>query len=228
MKYKKDSEGNDLLDEQGNPIPEENANPSGDETITPEEAKELKEALKNVVEEVKDLRVKNRELSEKIKPETPPVVPPVDDVTEKIKQVLAQEKMSSAEANKKAALEKFITNNKEFHPDNDITGLKRKALEDKLSRFNLSGMYSEEEFVGVFEEANLLLKRNDNSSKASMEQNPYSATPISKVTPPKVDTELSPKEKILVERGSATKEQILKLRLEKPSYLASILERVRD
>lgn len=231
MNYKKDSEGKDLLDENGNPIPEGNTDDSKDESIGPEEVKDLKDALKSVVEEVKELRAKNRELSEKINPPAPKEEVPADvtKIKEVLKSIMDEDKITNAEAIKKAAFEKFITSNKEFHPDNDVAGLKQKALIQKINqRFNLAGMTDEKDFIDVFEEASILLKKNDNSSKTQGPNNPYSSTPVSKITPGKVEDELSPKEKKLVERGSATKEYIMKLRIEKPAYLASLLERVRD
>jgi hypothetical protein len=231
MKNKKDADGNDLLDENGNPIPEENMNANGDESISKEEADELKKALANTVEELKVLRKKNQELTEK-----PPVVTPPnpDDEATKIakvvKQILTDEKMSNAKTNKQVAFEKFITENKEFHPDNDPTGLKRQALETKLSRFNTDDIIDMGEYYDVIKEAQLLLTKNDSSSNTSKDiPNPYSSSSQSRVAPQKVViSELNPKEEALVKRGSATKEQILKMRVEKPAFLASLLERVHD
>lgn len=230
MEYKKNADGTDMLDEQGNLIPADNTNNNNSES-TPDEVSALKETLSNVVEELKELRIKNRELTEKPAEETKPAV---DDETTKIlnvvKQVLSEEKVSKAKTNKQVAFEKFITDNKEFHPDNDITGLKLKALENKIARFNTDGITETEDFYSVFKEANILLGGIDSQTKTSREvQNPYSSTPQTKITPQKnLDGELSPKEKALVDRGSATKEQILKMRETKPAFLAQLLDKVRD
>lgn len=232
MNYKKNSDGSDMLDEQGNPIPEENTNPNGDETITSEEAKKLKDALTNTVEELKELRKKNKELSEKIAPVTPPEK--IDDestkIVEVVKKVLKEEKMSSVKTDKQVALEKFIAEHKEFHPDNDASGLKREALEKKLNRFNTDDIIDVNEYYEVIEEAYTLLGKNDNNQNTSKEiKNPYSSTVISRMTPKKTEVnELTPKEQKLVDRGATTKEYILKLREKNPSYLASLLQRVSD
>lgn len=230
MEYKKNADGTDLLDNEGNKVPEENTNDNGGES-TSEEVAKLKESLNSVVDELKELRIKNRELTEKPTEETKPTV---DDETTKIvnvvKQLLTEEKVSKAKTNKQVAFEKFITDNKDFHPENDPTGLKRQALENKIARFNTEGITESEDFYTVFREANILLGGNDGRTKTSEDvQNPYSSTSQSKIVPQKNDdAELSPKEKVLVSRGSATKEQILKLRETRPSYLASLLQNVRD
>ena len=228
MKYKKNTDGTDMLDNDGNPIPEENTGENGDETITPEEAKLLKESLGNTVEELKVLRKKNSDLAEELKKKSETVVPTEETkVAEIVKKVLTEEKMSSAQSAKKQAFEKFITEHKEFHPDNDPTGLKRQALETKLSRFNTESITDLAEYYEVIEEAQLLLTGNDNQSNTSRVNNPYSSTTQNRMTPkPIVTDKLSPKERKLVERGSATEEQILKMRVNKPSYLNSLLERV--
>lgn len=226
MKYKKNSDGTDMLDENGNPIPEENTNGQGDETITPEEVKRLKDAEASLLKEVTDLRKKNRELSEKKEP----VVPPnPNDLEQVVKKVLTEEKMANVKSMKDKTFERFIIENKEFHPDNDPTGLKREALQNKLARFNTDLVNDPEEYFEMIKEAQLLLNGNDTRSNTSTVNNPYSSTPPSRMIPHKVvEDKLSPKERKLVERGSATEEQILKLKAKNPSYLASLLATVRD
>ena len=228
MKYKKNADGTDMLDNDGNPIPEANTGENGDETITPEEAKSLKESLGNTVEELKALRKKNSDLAEELKKKTETVVPTEETkVAEIVKKVLTEERMSNAKTNKQVAFEKFVLEHKEFHPDNDPTGLKRQALETKLADFNTSGITDMGIFYERIGEAHLLLTGNDNQSNTSRVNNPYSSTSQNRMTPkPIVQDKLSPKERKLVERGSATEEQILKMRLNKPSYLNSLLERV--
>lgn len=230
MKYKKNSDGTDMLDEQGNPIPEENTDGQGDETITPEEAKSLKDSLNNTVEELKALRKKNSELAEELKKKSESNLPPEETkVVEAIKRVLTEEKMANVKSMKEKTFERFIIENKEFHPDNDPTGLKREALRNKLARFNTDSVSDAEEYFDMIKEAQLLLGGNDTRSNTSTVNNPYSSTPQSRMTPQKiVEDKLSSKERKLVERGSATEEQILKLKAKNPSYLASLLATVRD
>lgn len=228
MKYKKNADGTDMLDNDGNPIPEENTN---EETITPEEAKQLKQSLGNTVEELKAMRKKNADLAEelRLKSETPA---PNENasVADIVKKVLTEEKMSNAKTVKEKVFEKFITENKEFHPDNDPTGLKREALETKLKRFNTDSVTDPEEYYDVIREAQLLLTGNDSHSNTSREiPNPYSSSSIGRMTPkPIVTDKLTLKERKLVDQGSATEEYILKLREKRPSYLAQLLDKVRD
>lgn len=226
MQYKKNADGSDMLDNEGNPIPEENTN---EETITPEEAKLLKESLANTVDELKELRKKNKELSEKkeSKIETPIIEDEATKLAKAVKAVLNSEKMENAKTEKVKAFERFITENKEFHPDNDPTGLKRQALEEKLKDYNTEVM-SVEKYYDVIGEAQLLLT-GDNKSNTNRVNNPFSSSIQSRMTPkPVVVDKLTSKERKLVENGSATEEYILKLKEKRPAYLASLLERVRD
>lgn len=235
MEYKKNADGTDMLDEKGNPIPADKPNEGGEEIA--KEVTELKEKLTNVVEELKKERQEKgmyKELLDKAK-ETPesPKTPDaeVDKIVNVVKEVLNQEKASKAKTNKQVAFERFITENKEFHPENDITGLKRKALEDKIARrFNTDGLSEVEDFEQVIREAHILLKNNDSSFEVSKEvKNPYSTTPVSKTTPTvKDDKNLSVKEKKLIEQGSITLEKLLKLKETRPEFLEGLLEYVRD
>ena len=231
MKYKKNADGTDMLDDDGNPIPEENAGAEGDETITPEEAAKLKKALNDTVEELKTKRKEAADLKVKFEEATKDLIIPDETtkVAEIVKKVLSEEKMSNAVSGKKEAFEKFINDHKEFHPDNDPTGLKREALETKLKRFNTESITDMAEYYDLIGEAQLLLTGNDDQANTSRVNNPYSSTPQNRMVPQKiVNDKLNSKERKLVERGSATEEQILKMREKRPAYLASLLERVLD
>lgn len=224
MKYKKNADGTDLLDNDGNPIPEENTN---EETITPEEAKRLKDAEVSLLAEVVDLRKKNRDLTEKKEPkiETPVVEDEATKLANAVKKVLTEEKMENVKSEKKLAFERFITEHKEFHPDNDPTGLKRQALEEKLKDYNTEVM-SLDKFYDVIGEAQLLLT-GDNKSNTNRIANPYSSSAPSRLMPKVVvNDKLTPQERKLVDRGSATEEYILKLREKRPHYLRQLLANV--
>jgi hypothetical protein len=212
--------------------PDANIDTKGGE-VTPEEVNELKTNLKNVVEELKELRKKNKELAD-ASIITPPDKEPEEDETTKIVKVFnelrKQEKEIEAKTNRQVAFEKFIAEHKEFHPDNDITGLKRQALEEKMNRFNTSDVTEIGDFYSVIEEASILLKKNDNSSNTSKEiNNPYSSSSFPKVAPSVLKTsKLSAKEQKLVDSGQVTEERLLKLRETQPSFLRQLLERVND
>jgi len=226
MEYKKNQDGTDELDEQGNPIPV---------TIT-DEGKESAKVQAQLVDEIKDLRLKLgiSEALLKDKEEKKPETPPGELTDEQRLEALLDKKLnekaaSDAKANKKAAFEKFIAENKEFNPDNDSTGLKRDALQKKLDRFNTEGLFSVNEFLTVIGEAKTLLLGNDNQADTTKDKNPYSNPQRSPNTPEgKRDEGLTPRELKLAQITGKTKEQILKLKLKNPEFLAGLMDYVRD
>lgn len=228
MEYQKNEDGTFILDEQGEKIPVE---------IINNEVKESDKVLANLVEEIKDLRLQNgiiKGLLDK-KDETPIVPDPNKVLTEDekvasiVEGILQKKESSNAQANKKAAFEKFVTENKEFNPDNDPTGLKRDALQKKFNRFNTDGLISVDEFLSVIGEAKVLLLGNDKPIDITKDKNPYSNTPTPRNNPlAKDNEELSPKEIKLAETTGKTKEQILKLKLKHPEFIAELLTHVKD
>jgi len=226
MEFEKNPDGTDKLDEQGNPIPVK-------VTDTDEEVAKVKAQL---VEEIKELRLKNGIMEGLLKDKKPeaPVQPKAPETDEEKLEALVEKKLkekeaSSAKANKTAAFEKFVTENKEFHPDNDSLGLKRQALQRKLAQFNTDELTSVEEFYSVIGDAKRLLVGNDNPPETFKDKNPYSNPGKINSNPSgKRDEELTPKELKLAQTTGKTKEQILKLKIKNPEYLAQLLEYVRD
>lgn len=226
MKFKKNADGTDMLDANGNPIPEVNTD------VTVEEAARLKQVNDALVEELKQERKKKQELAEELarKNNPPAPAPEPSQIEKEVEAVLAKKEASKAQANKSAAFEKFISLNKEFHPENDPTGLKRQALETKFNRFNLQGVIEERDFFDAIKDAHRLLGGTDTPPVISKEiPNPYSTTPTPTPTPtPAPDGDLTPKEKKLMEKSGWTKEKLLKLKADKPDYLESLLVHIRD
>lgn len=186
---------------------------------------EKDDTINNLVDELKELRKKK----EPVIVETPvvenkEVLNEESKIIEVVKSYLNKEKVEIAKANKLAAIEKFIANNKEFDSSNDITGLKRKSLEDKLNKFNLSELEKVEDFYTVIEEANILLKKNDISLNKGEIKNPYTNIKI-----PKDNTEikegvfLTDKEKEVIDSGKITLEKYLKMKEKYPAFLDSLL-----
>lgn len=201
------------------------------------DADKLIEVNSNLIAEIKELRKQKQEAEEAARlaaeqkanatPETPESEE--DKIAKAVRAVLNQEKAEKAKANKQAAFERFVTSNKDFHPDNDPTGMRRQALENKLARFNMSDLNEVEDFEAVIKEAHLLLGRSDNASGSTGEiQNPYASTTKSSVAPEEnPNAELPDAAKKLIARGSLTKERYLKLQQDNPDYLRQILESVR-
>lgn len=228
MEYEKNPDGTDKLDEQGNPIPVKTSD---------EKEQESAKEKENLVQEIKDLRLKLG-VTEKLlkdKEEKPEIIEPNkplsedEKISKAVENALKAKEALNAKANKKAAFEKFVTENKEFHPENDPTGLKKDALEKKLNQFNTDGLTTIEEFTSVIRDAKTLLLGTTTIDTSKENNNPYSEPKI----PPKIpdgknNTDLTPKELKLAQQTGKTKEQILHLREKYPDFLREILEQVRD
>lgn len=194
-------------------------------------------ALNNVVGELKEDREKRRLLTEEnevlkqaleqaTKANLATNLP--DDLAKvveaAVEQKLSQRDASSAQSNKIAAVEKFVAENKAFHPENDTTGKLREALENKLKQFNTQGLYSSEDFYTVIKDAASLLGVNTTPQPSSEIPNPYSSMSRSPITPTAADTtDISPLEKKLIERNGMTKESFLNLKAKNPAYINNLL-----
>ncbi|MFW9881115.1 MAG: hypothetical protein ACFFG0_49260 [Candidatus Thorarchaeota archaeon] len=233
--YQKNDDGSFKLDEQGNKIPIE--------VVEKSELEVANENIANLVEEIKQVRLekgiaegllKEYKESKENKPEVKDK--PESELTEEEKlnllvdKRLKEREASSAQANKKAAFEKFVTENKEFDPENDPTGLKMGALRKKFDQFNTDNLTTIDEFLSVIKESKILLLGNDKKVEISRDdKNPYSNPPKINNNPDgKKPDELSPKELKLATQTGKTKEQILKLKQKNPEYLASLLEYIHD
>lgn len=225
MEFEKNADGTDKLDEQGNPIPV---------TVIDDKDKELAQINAQLVDEIKELRTKNSMVTALLEKRDEKPIDPNKQLTDDekldllLEKKLKEKEAQNAIANKKAAFEKFITEHKEFHPENDALGFKRAALEKKVNQFNTDGLSTQEEFLTVIGDAKTLLMGNDSPTETSKGNAPYSNTPTPRGTPPaKQPDELSPKELKLAEMTGKTKEQILKLKLKNPEYLDSLLDYVK-
>ena len=227
MEYQKNEDGTDLLDDDGNPIPVE---------IADDKVKEVAKVNTQLVEEIKDLRLKLGITEGLLKDkDKKPEIDPNKQLTDEEKlELLLDKKLQEkealdAQANKKAAFEKFVTDNKEFNPENDPTGLKRDALQKKFNRFNTEGLTNVDDFLTVIGEAKTLLLGNDKPIDTSKSINSYS-------NPGKInnnisggrESKLTPKELKLAQQTGKSEEQILKLKQKNPEYLEGLLEYVRD
>jgi len=217
---------------------EENKKDSNDETLEEKLERLERENVQkeqdklNLVEEIKELR-KKKETEVVKQPEEKPKQE--SDLTEEerialiVKKQIDKEKESVVESNKKAAIEKFINDNKEFHESNDPTGLKRQALEDKFSRFNTNGLSEVKDFYSVIEEANILLGRSDKTQNTFKEvPNPYSSstfTPAQQKASEDLNG-LSIKEQKLIQEGKISKEKLLKLKETQPAFFRSLIESI--
>lgn len=199
---------------------------------------ELEKTNTNLVEEIKEDRKKRQGLEEDIgvlkttieqSVKTNESNPEESKIQSVVKEVLKSNDASRAKQNKTVALEKFITENKEFHSENDPTGIKREALEKKLKSFNTEGMTEVEDFVTVIGDAKTLLGQDTGSKTTTEEEvkNPYSSTSKSTPSPKEaVDQDLNPKEQKLIARNGYTKEKYLELKTKMPDFVSRLLANV--
>lgn len=142
-------------------------------------------------------------------------------ITEALEKLLSQKEGERAIANKKAAFDKFVNDNKEYHPDNDVGGIKKAALEAQFNRFNQSGIVEVDAFVKLIGDANALLRGID----TSRQPNPQIPSNPSSVAAPKdvPSDEVSQKEIALFTNNGWTKEKYLELKAKMPDFIEGLL-----
>lgn len=155
--------------------------------------------------------------------------PEEEKIRKAVAAELAKETTAKAEANRKKAFEKFVAENKEYHPDNDPSGLKKQALEKELAGLtSWQSTVEVDDLVTVIGKANAYLRGVDTSRQNDTTVAPYSSTPNSPTSPVGDDKDgLSPQEKKLIERNGWTKEKFLTLKGKMPDYVANLVEGVK-
>ncbi len=213
----------------------ENAGGDNNEVKSTEDKKAILDELvreRQKAQTYKELWEKSQEKKDDTQTESKKQEAPIvtDEVAKKVEEVLAQKDLSRAKANKQAALDRFIKENKEFHEDNDIGGLKRQALEAKFNRFNTDGIVEIEDFTTLIKDAHRLLVGTDKQPE-SVSLNTYSSVvPKSSGDSNKDENkvEFSEGEQLLIKKTGVSKERILKLREKSPGFLQDLISRVRD
>ncbi len=190
------------------------------------------EDKKNLIEEVKKLRTERatyKELYEKEASQKKDEDKEPNAVAIEVEKVLKEKELSRAKDNKKSALDRFISEHKEFHEDNDIAGIKQQALRAKFEMFNTEGLVEVEQFYSVIKDAYRLLAGVDKQPE-TIKENPYSSTSpnFSFKKNDGEQSKLTGKEKILAERNNWPDEKIIKLREKHPDMLENLLQFVRD
>lgn len=200
-----------------------------------EEVKALKASLANVVEEVKterktkqDAQAESEALKLKIKEveDKQKAGATGDDVEAKVRAILNEDAKKSADSARVVAEQKWKANHTEFSETNDPGGVKFAAIKGKLSRLSDQGLSSENDFIGLFEDAYVLVKKERNID--SHDYNPYAASNSSNGGAPKETNanNLSAKEEKLMKMEGWDKEKYLKMKAKRPSFVESLLQYV--
>jgi len=185
------------------------------EQLAAEKAK-AEDALNGVVEELKELRVKNREQ----KPQENNNVDNEAKTRELLLNILNEERSKQSEMNRTEFEERFKSSNPEFQPANDIGGIKWNAFKQTLNRFNLSNV-SGSDLEKTYKDALRLMRDTNDDSK----NNANSFSPASRGTNQRqvTDNDLLQEEIDLMNSVGWTKEKYLKLKASQPDYVRSLL-----
>lgn len=195
--------------------------------LTPEQIRiaELEAANKALLDSLKNTRAKKAidsiespTMDDKVEE---PAKSDIDEIDRRITERFKKEEAEVKKKNKVQAFELFWGKFKEFHPENDITGVRHQNLLSALSRINMSTSSSVEDFYkDIVDAAKLsgLVKEqprqgtsilNKEASTASVSSTPKSTTP---------NPLSAAQEKIRLERGW-TVEQFLERKAKHPSIL---------
>lgn len=176
---------------------------------------ELEEVNHGLVGQIKELRKKPKETD------------PTDiegeavDIEAKVEQVLAKRRESEAEANKTNAIDLFKAKHSAFHPDNDPSGIKFAAILAEFNGFNLSGLYSVEEFMGRLNKAKQLVMP-ETSKDESVNLDP--TNPGNDANPRVIkESKLTPQEQAAIKTVGMSEERFLKLKEKDPELVARAL-----
>lgn len=219
---------------------------NGTQAVPEENIEELKNKIAtitqekdNVVGELKDDRQKRSKMQEEIDElkellksatQANAQVPVAGDVASLVEQAiekkLVERDASVAKSNRVAAIDRFVNNNKAFHPDNDTTGARREALENKLRMFNTDGLKSVDEFYKVVVDAAKLLGTDTvPTNHEYVEEVPGTSTAPAHHAPRVArDGEVSVEEKKLYESNGWTKEKYLALKANNPEFIRTLLK----
>ena len=237
----------ELFNADGSPIDPEVVVvlPKAEHTKLVEELAQKNQATANLVSEIKELREKKqltetekaaleakiKDLSDLSKANPEELTPVKIDalINQRLDETLSKKDKESRIESRNSALKKFKELNKEFSESNDVGGLKMSAFERKLSMFNMDSPKSTEDFYTVFENARLLLKKEE--GKTDTIQNPYSHTPSNETPTIKVDNlndNLTAVEQKIIDRTfGGDKKRYLEQRLKRPDYVETLLKYAR-
>lgn len=192
------------------------------EVIELREKKQLTEAEKVLLE--KKIQELNNLKDIKLEDLTPEKIDSI--INQRLNESLSKKEQEERVKNQKLALFKFKESNKEFSESNDPGGLKFAVLEKKLSRFNLSGQSSVEDFYSVYNDALSLIKKE--GAKPDIVSNPYSATPSNEspvIRTDNLNDNITSSEKKIIDRSfGGDVKKFLEQKKKRPDYVATLMK----
>jgi len=213
----------------------ESTTSAGDEvkvTLSKEEYDKLvgeratdKQSIANVVEELKELRKKLKTDAPKETPKAnEDVITSQADVERVIQKKLDEQKIELRQSNYTEATNEFLAAHPEFSSENDPGGLKLSAFQKALSKINLQGLETKQQFSEAFMDAVSLMSKDDKQSPMNPSSSPQPA-PIPKTV---AVHNLPPAEEKLVKthfNGDVAK--YLAQKAKKPAYFEELLKWAR-
>lgn len=220
-------------EEQGNVVSQENyedvveklASKTQNETNLVAEIKELREKKRIAetdAESLKEKLAKDKVVESTVKDINPTTVEEITRQT--LAAALAERDAETTKTASNTAMSTFVNSHKEFHPDNDVGGIKMAALEKKLAMFNTSGLRNESDFRNVLEEASRLISSTEVKEQPS---NPTVTEPTgSGAAVPKESQEdkLTSQELQIIDRVfDGNRERYIKQKAKRPDYVRTLL-----
>lgn len=193
------------------------------ETILKErdEAKSLAEKkaadLDNVVNELKELRAKREVVPPKEPTENEDVAQIINARFEEAEKSRQAKELAEAQSRAK---EKFFAEHKEFLPENDSSGIRRAALEGKLSRFNLNAAQSEDDALEILNDAYELLSRRGEVASVDGGIPPPAGSSSRHVG----GSSLTAKELGAIQRLGWTREKFIDMKLKHPNLVSELFK----
>lgn len=182
---------------------------------------ELEQAKENMTSEIIELRKrKETEAAPQIKEEPNKVTDTVDP-KKVVLEVLTQREQEQVKKNFEQAKEDIKKIIRDLSPDVDQGGILFTRFERELSKFKMDDLTTKEDFIERFKEAYRLM---DTTRKSGNKVDFYAGADM-KGADVKVEdgSQLSAKEMGLVQELGWTKEQYLKQKSKRPTYIATLL-----
>lgn len=237
------------LNEDGTPkeVPSEDVSlPKAEYDKLVEELAQKSQAASNLVSEVKEIREK-KQLAESEKATLEAKLKEVDDlknldpkeltsekidsiINERLNESLSKKNAEERTKNQESAFTKFIETHKEFDESNDTGGIKLGALKKKLSMFNLDSQKSVEDFSGIFENARLLLKKEESIVKDTIiNPNSHTSSNETSTLPAEIleDNLTSIEQKIIDRSFGGDTKRYLEQKSKRPDYVETLLKWVQ-
>jgi hypothetical protein len=178
------------------------------------------EAKARLLDEVTDLRKKNRELVTKTSPELKP-----EDVSKAVAEEFKKRELEDIKKASEDALAEFMDAHQEFSKESDPDGSKFSAFQKALARINLSGVKTKSDYIQVLDDALRLTGQVSSTTMPNFSSTPRSSTDIRGVAK---SAQLLPAEQKLVSKNfNGDAEAYLKVKAKRPEYIDELLKWVR-